>query len=73
MKTSKCYLSIACGIALVAIILALPGRLHGQTSAAKSSDGDGTSTTRYSVQVDQVDAGDPDLSYRFKSRFTRTS
>jgi hypothetical protein len=66
MKTSKSYLSAACGIALVAIILALPGRLQGQTSAAKSSGGDGTSTTRYSVQVDQVDAGDLALSYSFQ-------
>ena len=66
MKTSKCYLSMACGIALVAIMLALPGRLHGQTSAAKSSGGDGTSATRYSVQVDQVDAGNLDLSYSFQ-------
>jgi hypothetical protein len=66
MKTSKCNLSIACVIGLVAIILALPGRLPGQTGAAKSSDGNGTSATRWSVQVDQVDPGSLDLAYSFQ-------
>jgi hypothetical protein len=66
MKTSKCNLSIACGIALVAIILALPGRLAGQTAAAKSPGGDGTSAARWSVQVDQVDPGNLDLAYSFQ-------
>jgi hypothetical protein len=65
MKTSKCYLSIA-AIALVAIILAPPGRLHGQTAAAKSSGGNGTSATRWSVQVDQVDPGNVKLAYSFQ-------
>ena len=66
MKTSKCNLSIACGIALVAIMLALPGRLPGQTAAAKSSGGNGASATRWSVQVDQVDPGNLDLAYSFQ-------
>jgi hypothetical protein len=66
MKTSKCYLSIACLMALLGSLLAFPGRLHGQAAPAKSSGGDGTSTTRYSVQVDQVDAGNIDLSYSFQ-------
>ena len=66
MKTSKCNLSIACGIALVAIILALPGRLAGQTAAAKSPGGDGASATRWSVQVDQVDSGNLDLANSFQ-------
>ena len=66
MKTSKCNLSIACGIALVAIILALPGRLVGQTAAATSPGGNGTSATRWSVQVDQVDSGNLDLAYSFQ-------
>jgi hypothetical protein len=66
MKTSKCNLSIACGIALVAIMLALPGRLPGQTAAAKSSGGDGASATRWSVQIDQVDPGNLDLAYSFQ-------
>src|SRR5712691_4706936 len=66
MKTSKCNLSIACGIALVAIMLALPSRLPGQTAAAKSSGGNGTSATRWSVQVDQVDPGNLDLASSFQ-------
>jgi hypothetical protein len=66
VKTNKCDLSIACVIALVAIIPALPGRLHGQTAASKSSGGDGTSAMRWSVQVDQVDPGNLDLAYSFQ-------
>jgi hypothetical protein len=66
MKISKCNLSTACVFALVAIMLALPGRLHGQIAAAKSFGGSGTSATHYSVQVDQVDAGNLDLSYSFQ-------
>ncbi len=66
MKTSKCNLSIACGIALVAIMLALPGRLPAQTAAAKSSGGNGASATPWSVQVDQVDPGNLDLAYSFQ-------
>ncbi len=66
MKTSKCNLWITCGIALVAIILAFPGRLHGQTPASKSSDGNGTSAARRSVQVNQVDPGNLDLAYSFQ-------
>ena len=66
MKTSKCNLSMACGIALVSVMLALPGRLPGQTATAKSSGDDGASTTRWSVQVDQVDPGNLDLAYSFQ-------
>jgi ribonuclease P protein component len=66
MKTSKCNLSIACGVALVAIILALPGQLPSQTAAAKSSGGNGTSPTDWSVQVNQVDSGNLDLAYSFQ-------
>jgi hypothetical protein len=66
MKTSKCNLSIACGIALVAIMLALPSRLPGQTAAAKSSDGIGASAARWSIQVDQVDPGNLNLAYSFQ-------
>jgi hypothetical protein len=66
MKTSKCRLPITCVIALVAIILALPSRLPGQTAAAKSSGGNGTSATRWSVQIDQVDPGNLDLAYSFQ-------
>jgi hypothetical protein len=66
MKTSKCNLSVACLIALVAIILALPVYLPGRTGAAKSSGDNGISATRWSVQVDQVDTGNLDLAYSFK-------
>ena len=66
MKTNKCNLSIACLISLVAIILALPGQLPGQSGTAKSSGGNGTPATRWSVQVDQVDAGNLDLAYSFQ-------
>jgi len=66
MKTSKCNLSIDCGIALVAIILALPSRLPGQTAAAKSSGGNGASAARWSVRIDQVDPGNLDLAYSFQ-------
>src|SRR5277367_599966 len=66
MKTSKCGLSIAFAIALVAVILALPRKLPGQTVAAKSSGSDGTSATRWTVQIAQVDPGKLDLSYSFQ-------
>jgi len=66
MKTSKCGLSIAFAIALVAVILALPRKLPGQTAAAKSSGSDGTSATRWTVQIAQVDPGKLDLSYSFQ-------
>jgi len=66
MKTSKFGLSIAFVTALVAVTLALPGMLPGQTAAAKSSSGDGTSAARWSVQVDQVDPGNLDLAYSFQ-------
>ena len=66
MKTIKYDLSIACVITLVAIILALPGQLPGQTAAAKPSGDNGTCATPWSVQVDQVDAGNLDLAYSFQ-------
>ena len=66
MKTSKCNSSIACGVILVAVILALPGRLPSQTSAAKSCGGNGTSPTDWSVQVNQVNSGNLDLAYSFQ-------
>jgi hypothetical protein len=66
MKTSKCGLSIAFVIALMAVILALPGMLPGQTAAAKSSGGEATSAMRWNVQVDQVDPGNLELAYSFQ-------
>lgn len=66
MKTSKCNLSIACLIVLVAIVFGVPGQLFGQTAAAESSAGDRASATRWSVQVDQVESGNVDLAYSFQ-------
>jgi len=66
MKTSKCNLWIACGIALVAIMLALPSRLPGQTAAAQFSGGNGASATRWSVQIDPVNPGNLDVAYSFQ-------
>jgi hypothetical protein len=66
MKTSNCNLSIACLIASVTITLALPSQLPGQTVAAKSSGGNRTSATRWSVQVDKVDPGSVGVAYSFQ-------
>jgi hypothetical protein len=66
MKTSRCNLSIVWGVVLLAIMLALPGRLPGQTAAAKSPGDNGTSAAHWSVQVDQVDSGNLDLAYSFQ-------
>jgi hypothetical protein len=65
MKTSKCSLLVACGIVLVAIVLAFPSVLPGQTAASKSSGGNSAST-RWSVQIDRVDPGNRDLAYSFQ-------
>src|SRR3989442_720603 len=46
MKTSKCNLSIACGIPLVAIMLAFPGSLPGnETRRAVTTVSGGTKLT----------------------------
>jgi hypothetical protein len=66
VRTSRSNLSIDCGIALVAIMLALPSRLPGQTVAVNSPGGNRTSAAHWSVQVDQVDSGDMDLAYSFQ-------
>ena len=66
MQASKCNLSIARGIALVTIMLALPGRLPGQTATAKSSAGSGAPGMRWSIQVEQVDSGNLDLAESFQ-------
>ena len=66
MKTIRCNSSIGCGIALVAIMVALPSRLPGQTAAAKSSGGNAVSATPWSVQIDQVDSGNLGLAYSFQ-------
>jgi hypothetical protein len=66
MRTNKCSSLIAFVAALAAMAFALPGRLSGQTASVKSSGGSGASVTQWSVQVDQVDAGNLDLSYSFQ-------
>ena len=66
MKTSKYNLSIACGIALVAIMFALSGQLPAQTAATKSSGSSEASSTLWSVQIDQVDPGNLDLASSFQ-------
>jgi hypothetical protein len=66
MKTSKYGLSLAFVIALVAVILALPDMLPGQTAAAKSSGGEANSATRWNVQVDQVNPRNLELAYSFQ-------
>ena len=67
MRTNKCSSLIAFVAAVVATTFALPSLLLGQTGAAKSPGGNGASTTRWSVQVDQVDPGNLDLSYSFQA------
>jgi hypothetical protein len=66
MRTNKCSSLIAFVIALGAMTIALPDRLPGQTPSVKSSGRSGKSATQWSVQVDQVDAGNLDLSYSFQ-------
>jgi hypothetical protein len=66
MRTNKCNSLIACVAALVATTFAPSGRLHGQTPSVKSSGRSGESATQWSVQVDQVDVGNLDLSYSFQ-------
>jgi hypothetical protein len=65
MSTNKCSSSMALVVALVAMTFVFPGRLTGQTLPVKSS-GSGEFATLWSVQVDQVDAGNLDLSYSFQ-------
>jgi hypothetical protein len=66
MKISRFVSSIAFVIAWGAVMLALTGRLPGQTAVAKSSGGNGSSATRWSVQVAEVDHGNMDLAYSFQ-------
>jgi len=42
------------------------GRLAARRRLRKSPGGNGTSSTRWSVQVDQVDSGNLDLAYSFQ-------
>jgi hypothetical protein len=62
MKTSKWSSPIACVTTILAITVVLPLQ-----SATVKSSGSGTSAARWSIQVDQVDPGTPDLSYSFQA------
>ena len=64
MKTSRRISWIIGVAAILATAVAFPGRLPGQTSAAKSSGA--TSGSPMSVQVDRVDPGESDLAYSFQ-------
>jgi hypothetical protein len=66
MRTNKCTSLITLVAALMAVTFALPGRLPGQTPSVKSSGRSGKSAAQWSVQVDQVDTGNLDLSYSFQ-------
>ena len=56
---------MVCLTAIVAIMVAFPGRLPGQTAAVKSSGGS-SGPTQWSVQVGKVDPGNLDLAYSFQ-------
>jgi len=62
MKTSKWSPLIAC----VTTILAITVVPYAQSATVKSSGVSGTSSTRWSVQVDQVAPGSLDLAYSFQ-------
>jgi len=64
MKTSRRNSWIIGVAAILVTVVAFPGRLPGQTSAAKSSGA--TSGSPMSVQVDRVDPGESDLAYSFQ-------
>ena len=66
MKTSRRISWIIGVAAIVATAVGFPGRLPGQTSAAKSSGATSGSPMQSSVQVDRVDPGDSDLAYSFQ-------
>jgi len=66
MKTNKCGPFVGRVAALIAMAFALPCGLLGQTASVRSSGGSGTSATQWSVQVDQIDANNLDLSYSFQ-------
>ena len=64
MKTSERSSWMICITAILAIMVAFPGRLPGQTAAVKSSGSGGP--TQWSVQVDKVDPGNLELAYSFQ-------
>jgi len=66
MKTSRWNPWIIGVAAIVVTVVAFPGRLPGQSAAAKSSGATSGSPMQLSVQVDRVDPGDLDLAYSFQ-------
>jgi hypothetical protein len=62
MNTSKSSPLTACVTTILAITIVLPLQ-----SATVKSSGSETSAARWSIQVDQVDPGTPDLSYSFQA------
>jgi hypothetical protein len=66
MMTNKSSSLVCCVAALVAMAFALPVQVRGQTASVESSGRRGTSATQWSVQVEQIDAGNLDLSYSFQ-------
>lgn len=66
MKTNKRSSWIAF-VALAAMTFALPVRVPGQTPSVKSSGGSETSVMQWSVQVEQIDLSNVDLSYSFQT------
>jgi hypothetical protein len=66
MKTSRRNSWIITLAAIAATVVALPGRLPGQSAAAKSSGTTSGSPMQWSVQVNRVDPGDFDLADSFQ-------
>jgi hypothetical protein len=66
MKTSKSHLCIRLAAAIIVVAAASPGRLCSQTASIKPSAGSTGSTTRWSVQVERVEAGEIELANSFQ-------
>jgi hypothetical protein len=65
MKTGRRYSLIICTAAIVTIAMVSPSWLPAET-AATSSGIKGDSPTQWSVQVQEIDAGDIELAYSFQ-------
>jgi len=66
MKTSRRNSWIIILAAIVATVVAFPGRLPGQSAAAKSSGTTSGSPMQWNVQVNRVDPGKFDLADSFQ-------
>ena len=65
MKTGKRKLCI-CLAAIVAVAIASPGLLCGQSATPKSPAGSSGTDKQWSIQVDTVDPGETQLAYSFQ-------